>query len=49
MCIFNDYHGNNFVASVHIETIILWKEYSQTLNIDYALSFQEALGCQDIW
>ena len=32
-----------------VETIILWKEYSQTLNIDYALSFQEALGCQDIW
>eukprot|EP01033_Poteriospumella_lacustris_P009683 gene9683-6929_t len=31
------------------ETIILWKEYSQTRNIDYALSFQEATGCQDVW
>jgi hypothetical protein len=31
------------------ETIILWKEYCQTRNIDYALSFQESAGCQDIW
>ena len=31
------------------ETIILWKEYEEPRSIDYALSFQEALGCQDIW
>jgi hypothetical protein len=31
------------------ETIILWKECSQLRNIDYALSFQEAEGCLEIW
>jgi hypothetical protein len=32
-----------------VENIILWKEYCQTRNIDYALSFQEPAGCQEIW
>lgn len=32
-----------------VENIIMWREISETHETDYALSFQEAVGCNQIW
>ncbi len=34
---------------IFIENIIMWRECSGDSTIDYALSFQESSGCQQIW